>query len=319
MINEHKQVQIVFVRCKEYVVVEVPIFIRLQAMDTVAGGALGKQLLASVKQVETTTERRGPSEGARKDPAAAERRQRKKAEPVRPELEPVSNIAPKCGADSEALQCPWSRWQVAATRRNESPWQLAEKQRRLAVKVWMTQRRERVREEKAKVLQGWWRSKLAARARTAASTDAVLVASWVRHAAYAAAAGKAAPVTPAGQEAPTDDQVLDAAIQRAAAEEAATRANLQPILEGATKAMRHYGKACCPSGHIIQATVAPSGTICGACSGRAMHPNVFITCVNGNDCGFISCARHDGCAPRDIVRVMRALDIKYPASGPRGS
>ncbi len=69
-----------------------------------------------------------------------------------------------------------------------------------------------------------------------------------------------------GQEAPTDDQALDAAILLASEEKAATRANLQPILEGAVKAINHFGKACCPSGHNLQAAVALPGISCSVCA-----------------------------------------------------
>ena len=46
-----KELQVVLIRCKKYLVVDVPIFIRVHTQDEVSSKALGRQLLTVIQLV----------------------------------------------------------------------------------------------------------------------------------------------------------------------------------------------------------------------------------------------------------------------------
>ncbi len=87
--------------------------------------------------------------------------------------------------------------------------------------------------------------------------------------------------------------------------------SLQVVLEVARKATEYMGKAKCPDGHTLRASIEPTGTTCGACNGATLLPEVVITRKGGSECGFVSCARKMGCAPRELIRVTTTLNIKH--------
>ena len=134
--------------------------------------------------------------------------------------------------------------------------------------------------------------------------------SWIRRMQphYKQEPEKAGAVGPA---APTEDELIQMAIQRSQAEEAARIAMLTPILAGTRKAMGLMDSNFCPEGHTLKASIEPAGTTCSICNTTMRELEVVILCEGGKGCGFTTCCRGAECAPRDINRVVKALDIKF--------
>ena len=289
--------QIVIVRVKEFQIIEVPVFIRLQQLDVVTGREAGACILRMVQAVAPAAAVNAASGCQKEDPLST-----KDPCAVRTKRKPAAS---KVSTATET----GSEWRVAGARRSTTPWQLAEKQHRLAGKIWSAQRREQQRVQQATRLQAWWRNRLAVKASMATAKGSTQASHVLRRAVYKAALAKEEPTKLAIKQ--TDDEILALAVQEAKREEAAMLQALQPVLEGAKKAMRYMLGAECPDRHALQVTIEPGGTTCGACGGTNVNPEVVITCKGGAKCGFVSCARQPGCAPRDLIRVMTALDIKY--------
>ena len=291
-------VQIVIVRVKEFQIIEVPVFIRLQELDVVTGREAGACILRMVQaEAPAAAENAASRCSQQEDPFSTQ-----DPRAVRPKRKPVASKVLKA---TETV----SDWRVAGARRSTTPWQLAEKQHSLAGKIWSAQRREQQRVQQAIRLQVWWRNRLAVKAREATAKGNTQALHVLRRAVYKAASAKEEPIKLVIEQ--TDDEILALAIQQAKREEAAMLQALQPVLEGAKKAMRYMVGAECPDGHALQVTIVPMGTTCGVCGGTNLNPEVVIACKGGTKCGFVSCARQPGCAPRDLIRVMTALDIKH--------
>ncbi|MFM7987854.1 MAG: hypothetical protein ACKPKO_51935 [Candidatus Fonsibacter sp.] len=89
----------------------------------------------------------------------------------------------------------------------QAPRQLSEKQRRLVVNIWFSERRDCMSVEKG--------NRLAAKARTAVDREGLLASCTIRRAAHTSAVVDGVPVMSVGNETLTDDQVFDVAMQRA--------------------------------------------------------------------------------------------------------
>ena len=222
------------------------------------------------------------------------------------------------------------QWTVVANRKR-SRWQSALAQQQLSQRIWDMQTEQSQRRLAAVRIQCLVRRHLGVMVMRACrrERDAQKLQLWFRHLQIhhklkfkeVVTVGPVAP-TDAGQvvsarkevlksaDMPTDDELLSLAIQQANNEEAALMLSLQPVLEGARKALKRMpGK--CPDGHDLAMSIVPAGTTCGACGATNESMKVCITCKGGGKCGFVACARRFGCAPDLIVKVLTALDLKH--------
>ena len=193
-----------------------------------------------------------------------------------------------------------------------SRWQEALAAQRLSQQIWDKQI-EQTRLRRAAVrIQCLVRRRLASMAARDRRREGAArrLQSWIRRMQphYKQEPEKAGAVGPA---APTEDELIQMAIQRSQAEEAARIAMLTPILAGTRKAMGLMDSNLCPEGHTLKASIEPAGTTCCICNTTMRELEVVILCEGGKGCGFTTCCRGAECAPRDINRVVKALDMKF--------
>ena len=180
----------------------------------------------------------------------------------------------------------------------------------------LAQVREGARACAALKLQAWWRGVLALRSRAGARLAAEAASFCVRRAAYASyASSPGCPTTTPRPPVGGDEELLREAILVAEGERAAAAAALLPIMLGLGRAIRCIrgadGKApSCPGGHLLIAAHMDPGSQCDCCLRVAERACIAIVC-DDPCCSFISCARQATCAPLSIVRVLKALQIKF--------
>ena len=125
------------------------------------------------------------------------------------------------------------------------------------------------------------------------------------------ALAEVAPPTTTTASSEDEAEVLEAAYIRAAEERKCINEMLQPILEGAKKALRRTsgGTPTCDTGHSLVAAIEDSPT-CGRCGASAEGPTVVIACSE-KKCRMTTCALTDRRAPVAMARAMRALSLKF--------
>lgn len=206
-------------------------------------------------------------------------------------------------------------WQLAMVKKGKSRWDAAEKQRSLAALVWEAKHKNALRERRATQLQRWWRSSMAKRELAVLKLQHALATRTLVRSCYAAAAAAeplALQACVSCVEAHEDDDVLlDREMLRVRAEVA----DLQVIVEGASRALRlcddgQGGTPRCPWGHPLRANSVDAGAVCGSCQRVARRACVAIQC-DGHRCTFTACARAAGCAPNALVKVMNDLCTKH--------
>ena len=124
-------VQAVIARVKEFQIIEVPVFIRLQELDVVAGREAGACILRLVQAEGTAAFANAAGSCPREEDPLSRRDPRAVCRGMKPRAFAGSQVT----AVVEAAQGPWSERRVAGGRRNATPWQLAEKQHWLVGKI----------------------------------------------------------------------------------------------------------------------------------------------------------------------------------------
>ena len=232
-------------------------FIRLQQLDVVTGREAGACILRMVQAVAPTAAVNAAFGCQKEDPLST-----KDPCAVRTKRKPAAS---KVSTATET----GSEWRVAGARRSTTPWQLAEKQHRLAGKIWSAQRREQQRVQQATRLQAWWRNRLAVRACMAAAKGSAQAAHVLRRAVYKAASAKEElPVF--GPEVPTEEQWLEALAHRnATARDGAEALQRRWVVAVDSALKRLRATSCRRCGAVLRTKAVAADFCCSHCGKRA--------------------------------------------------
>ena len=242
--------------------------------------------------------------------------QRRVAADIRRAQQPALRVA--AGAVSRDMAYgdgdPCQGWHISASRQVKSRWLVAEKQRKLAARVWQAQRLRVLQGARASVLQRWWRRCLAVRAGALQRLAVLEAARSVCKSLYSTIASSAKACLPQCPHV-SDDDILATAILQARAEEEALQSSMQPIVEGMNRALKLMDDGCggvpkCPFGHCLKAEMVLGGLACSICLQATHLPVVAVRCSE-TCCGFVSCCRAAGCAPAVLTKVLSALLVKH--------
>ena len=155
--------KIIVVRVKEFLVIEVPVFIEVRPLDRVLGRAQGASLLHALQPgAKPGTSACPPGQHHDEKPAGFEEKEQPPGRlgGTAAGSGAVPSAASK-GSDDNAERgsTATTEWKVVG-RKGLTPWQLAEQQRQLPANTWEAQKIEQQKAEAVRKLQNWWRARL---------------------------------------------------------------------------------------------------------------------------------------------------------------
>ena len=269
----------------QFVIVQVPVFVQMCALDLEAGQRAGLTILEELTRGRPSpcpALAGAPSCGPTDSPGVGQRACREGG---------ARHVVVKRYAKLVPLP---HEWRVAAQRRRRGHrWSEGEAVRKLGLKVWREEQHNEKLRRAATTVQEAYREHVRRRSAATRDVESEVVRAVCRHAYLQAALGTVAVGTKPveGDHGPTEDEILDAAVARADEERRIWQDGLRNVLPAAEVVASRL-RICCPCGGAVKARISESTDICCRhCGGQQAGVLLFV-CVR-RKCRSVTCAACD--------------------------